>query len=1795
MNLAATDSTKPPKHPMVKSQFSVSAQPSDWFVARGILASGPFFRYVDSLSFCERDEFLVSFKIYLGDQSFRYCRIFSEVFADLISSEVFDPPMVGLVSSLFGYLETVRTFVCTGLKVDWVGPPVDELLYKLTLFRLAGSIYLSEVEIEPTPSLEELSDDDFVLPLAAQIVVPAFDFSGVDWESRRTSRLCRKRARRNAFVVYQFRDLQEKRIRRQFWRQNRCASRYAAAATFWEVEDDFGAICADVVFELQSGCPSEAFLRRKERDAKQRDAAKAYKEAKRKAKPKDSRESEVKAQRDKRNPAFQSGKALPAAAIFGAGVLVTKLFGLLNKADATVSAANTMMKTFQKFAADLKKHLGSYIWYIPLVMTVFFTVRHFTGASSIVLSLMIAALAKVLGTSIWTTISDFFPEGNGSTIEPQSGGISGLIDVAPKLLATMFTFSVLKNRRPNATTEFVKRMSMLDRCSLGWDSFLKWMLSSLEVCINYVRRLFGKDNIALYKDAHGPTKDWMRRVDAACLRDLTGSDLSKEVLDEMVQLIVVGYTYREVYRGQPLSRQVDDYLVRITNAFMPYQGSLNSRNNFRFEPACVMLHGKPGVGKTLMAMTFCSAVMLEADLLPKVASFDDVAGEIWQKGISEFWNGYAGQSCLVMDDAFQKRADATDPENDYMSIIRMVSSWAFPLNFADLASKGKIYFSSKLVFGTTNLASIDSEARIVIQCPEAVLRRITFPYSVRVRREYIVGGSSEALDYQKFLAECERCAEAERPLDRFPWHMWEAATHDFRTGETSTSWVPMRDVIVRVAADLKKRGSSHIGSRERNVDFVGGYLEKKAADEIIVPAVGPTVLQAGKRLCDEVAGVPVSTEGLPIEIAELIERIMAKGSYAEILGVPIDASQKDIKKAYQYLSHAIGPGRVGDHKARFMAVERLNMVYSEVIAAHVEREEADKTMLESVRDMCSMAVLVKAALGVLLVGLCIRLVFIALRSVLSVIWDCLRNIFGGSRHKKKKKNELQSNRPETKLARKVGPRDVIFQGVDTTVATNVYANTYKMHVVLSTGCPVVIGQVQFLMANLAVQPEHFTDMFNRMLERREITPDTKVFLRNAGNAEHVLTFTVKHYLSLQRFCIKDTDVEFVNFGVVRGHRNIVSNYMREADIKHLSGYRGRLDVCEIDQVKRIVERNERRIYIAERMAYGTDIQADTKTIKRYFEYAAPTSVGDCGAPLCIFDNSTFSGRTCIGMHVAGNTQHTRGFSTIVTQEMILEAVKVLTIVQDSFEKDLGDRGIGFQSGCTLPYTVAGSFLPLGTVERPVVICPKTSYYPTSLFGVFGEYDYLPAHLSPVFKDGVKIYPMEQAVLPYSSPLLIYEQDWLKQACHTAFRPLSALTRDFPRRLYTFDEAVLGVPQEKFRSIPRGTAAGFPYVYEVRNGKKEFFGDGEVYDLTGPLALQLRERVDYILDCAAKNERLAHVFLDFLKDELRPSHKVEAVATRLISSSPLDYTIAWRMMFGAFNSAVMRVHTVSGMAPGICTFTDWDLVVKQLRKKGRLCFDGDFKAFDSSEQPGVHEFFLDYINRWYDDGERNATIRRVLWLDLVHSRHIGGLGADQRHIYQWNKSLPSGHPFTTIVNSMYSLFLLVSAHISLTGSLTGFWDDVSSVVYGDDNVSNVSELVSEIYNQRTVATALLSEFGVRYTPGDKSTDYQTVFPMEKLTFLKRGFVLKGHRWVCPLELDSFLYTCYWCKNRKLEEKIILDVLENALEELSMHDEHAWSLYAPKIDAIMTSRDHVSNVVLEQSQYQNLVFTRSDNWY
>lgn len=1447
---------------------------------------------------------------------------------------------------------------------------------------------------------------------------------------------------------------------------------------------------AKAVERSVSGVPTclPQVLRRKQRDAIRSSAAKSSVKKAYKQLPKEQREKQVKAMRDKRNGVeLQSGGFLDAAVKVALGGALVALGSTLNKCGKTADAVTEMVDNLKKLSGSLKQYLGKALWAVPLLMTVYFAVNHFSVASDIVRSVITAALSAVVGKKLWSVASEFFRfKDDDSTIELQSGSTGTIA----KMLSTLMAFSIFGTASRNKVSEFMKRMSVMQRVSDGWETFLGWMLSAIESVVNFCRARFGKDSIMLFKNGKEPTYLWAQAVNKLHANQSTEAEVSAEVVNQLVSLIKEGTALREIYKQDvQMRRFVDDHYSRLVNMITPYQGSIAAANNMRFEPVCAVFLGAPGIGKTVMSTYLCSTILMESGLMEEGSKPSDIAKEIFQKGTSEYWNSYVGQKAVVMDDVFQTKVIAGDKDNDFINLIRMVSSWSFPLNFADLASKGKIFFGSKFIFGTTNTDCLTSEAGLVVTKAEAVGRRIKFPYHILLKPEY--KNEQGHLDMRKFLAEQRRCLDENVGIDRFPWHFWVAKKHDFLNGQSQPNAIELRDVIVEIIDEIKVRTQAHKLSTEIQADYVSG--------------LGKIELQSGSSLETE---------------------------------EPVDSGKKWTRKHF-----------VEAFDASVKAMSHDNVLVAKFLKG-----------------------------SVFAVGTVISLLIA--KAVLGGIWKFLKSIFG----RKSGKPNPQSNKAVLKqqYLRASDPRLEAGDGLDG-VYNQVYDNTYKMFVDSEAG-PRVVGQICFIESTLACQPEHFTAQVQSWVEEGVVTNASRVHLRHVQNADLDVFLTIGKYLSLARHTDRDNDVEFIDFEQVRAHKNIVNKFLTEGDLATLRGKPARLDICDVDSQGRLVKYNVRRVNNVERMSFGKNLLFSGRKLNRFVSYSTRTDRGDCGAPLTLYDNRNYEGRTLVGFHVAGDTQWFTGYSNIVTREMVHKARDVLGTIKDNFDSDLAKQGVVLESGTALPANVCGTFLPIGKVDKPMRINCVTSFYKTKLFGTIGLCDLKPAIFRPVYREGVLVNPMQRALQPYASQVRLDWKPWFPQAMHVATIKLFEHTRGFSRDIYTFEQAVKGIPAEDYRALPRGTSAGYPLCTELKSGKKEIFGfDTQEYDLTSEAAISVMNDVELMLDDAKKGIRQAVISADFMKDELRPARKIDAVATRLISGTPLKYCIAVRRYFGAFTSAMFKARIKCGMAPGIRVYQEWDILGSHLQSKGPDVFAGDFKGFDASQQASILALVLDVINRWYDDGAENALVRRVLWEDLVHSRHIGGDGLDQSILYQWNKSLPSGHPLTTVVNSIYSLFLLVCAYMRNTGDLNGFWEHVAPITYGDDNVCNVDNAVKEKFNQVTVASALKEMFDIIYTSDKKDAELVPLSVLSDVTFLKRSFVVEGRFWRCPLELDSFLYTHHWCKNRKLESEILRDVLEIALHELSHHTQERWSLYAPQIIELLRTMGHEPRSLPTRDQY------------
>ncbi|MCW4014247.1 MAG: RNA-dependent RNA polymerase family protein, partial [Candidatus Bathyarchaeota archaeon] len=347
------------------------------------------------------------------------------------------------------------------------------------------------------------------------------------------------------------------------------------------------------------------------------------------------------------------------------------------------------------------------------------------------------------------------------------------------------------------------------------------------------------------------------------------------------------------------------------------------------------------------------------------------------------------------------------------------------------------------------------------------------------------------------------------------------------------------------------------------------------------------------------------------------------------------------------------------------------------------------------------------------------------------------------------------------------------------------------------------------------------------------------------------------------------------------------------------------------------------------------------------------------------------------------------------------------------------------------------------------------------------------------------------------------------------------------------------------------------------GKKWIFGDEDKYDLSSAACRELKEKILRDIESLKRGDRPLYVYMDCLKDELLPIEKVKAGKTRLISVSPVDYTILVRMFFMSFTRFVMQLHPFVKYGVGTNVYSaDWDVIAHTLNNKSPMFIAGDFSGFDARGQPQVYQAALEIVQGWYSAAGRqgeDAVVREALWREVYQSRHVVGT-----QLYQWFQALPSGHPMTVVINSIVSRLMFLSAWSKLTDIPCSEFDDyVEMYVYGDDNILAVSPTVIQQFNQNTLAGFFLEYYDIVYTDDKKSgkimPDYRS---LEEVSFLKRGFRYESAvgRFVAPLDLDVILEMICWYKKNPLGSDVVKQVVDQALAELALHGEDVYTKYA-----------------------------------
>jgi len=1502
----------------------------------------------------------------------------------------------------------------------------------------------------------------------------------------------------------------------------------------------------------------------------------------------------------------------------------------------TAASANSMVddlrEAFHGFVAQLSS-VGSVLKRVACAIFVWWVCETFNAP--MIVSVMLGLLGAVVPDVVQAVT-------NLITKPKLQDGYEDLSAVV-----AMFLTCWMPNARNmgDVTSEFMKRVSNFPRAKDGISKFMEGALDLFERLVNFVLRAADEDVRVKFIERNDLFVKWCAKSNEYRKYLAENAEVNITKLLEIREHYLFGFGLYEHLHSRELQEKWKYMSGQLGMALEPHQGAMNASHNLRAMPVWAQFGGASGVGKTSLIKSVASIVLwLSGEVEPKEA-----LANIWQKGTTEYWNGYVGQKCLVIDDAFQVKPKPGDPDSEAMQAIRAVGNFACPLNFADVVSKGKFHLNTPLIVSTTNAANVQAEWEGFITCPAALVRRIQYGYWVKVAKGWETPYGR--LDYEKFQEYTEehvarllkkvqegQVIGVDDIIDVVPWHAWDIYPHGYDNSQITThKYEPgMRQVVLDMAEDMHKRRKSH--EREmKTFDDWTTIMSKAKFDIKLQDGTDEEYksLVEGLKPSTSVIDIPVSNEAYEKMLKSL------RFNFADYQPVPSMADEISPMEFEPAVSHM--------QKFREKCM-KLKDVLMEWVSSWTSRSALLKTALVSA-----------GVVGVLALG------FKLVKSIVSgssSLFETLMKFVGIRPTKKEMQSGEGSVKPTVsnttfhvpsigKARYRSGATLQVGVPPQEGAYDKIYDNVYKVHLVEPGDDKegVVLGHFICVGTHVFVFNKHFIQALENVVSGTKMR-----FYHATSNLK--LDMLVDHFLEMEIVMHDTHDLAAVAMDLagLKSSKNIVNLFLKESEIKSLlrsTNVPCRLDLCDIKRRKEKIERAKCTHYTSH-VEYLDELECNRNTkLVGLVKYKLATKAGDCGGLLSVVENRHYGGRCIIGLHSAGHAKvFTReGYATLLTQEAVLSLFCELSAYRDRMDYHRVSNHKEWLDGADVEPEVVmstdlelekptdaelaklqdsglvgGSMIYLGQLKKSVNIANVTALIPSPVQeeALFGPSPSLPAHLKPVkVEDGVK-YPMVEGTRAYQSDLLYDSTRSLDPVVEVAMLKHKEATEGAWRGILTLEEAVVPPESLKLKRINPNTSPGYKYreyVTPKNPGKRYFLGHDDNWIETfmfRPEFDVVRKDVCQIISDAEVGVRRTHLCVDFLKDELRPLRKVENVMTRVISGTEFDYCLAVRMYFGAFIAATFASRIQNGMSPGINHYTEWGELAAAMLDKGRTkMFDGDFKRFDASEQPWITNAILKYIQEWYKASPcwrpQHDVIRRVLWLDLIHSRHVVGLGSQLNHVVQWNKSLPSGHPLTTIVNSMYSLITIVGCY-HLTTSRLDFWDECFCNTFGDDNITAVSDEVAEKFNQVTTAEAMKA-FGLEYTSGSKDGQLRPYTDIEQITFLKRKFVrdddpdealirpkarfgvrlnVRNYAWVGPLDPNSFLYEPYWFKNKKDMWGDVARRIEHALCEMALHDREFWDSHAPKyLDYARANGLKIPFVTREQAREH--VKTRFDVWF
>jgi hypothetical protein len=1224
------------------------------------------------------------------------------------------------------------------------------------------------------------------------------------------------------------------------------------------------------------------------------------------------------------------------------------------------------------------------------------------------------------------------------------------------------------------------------------------------------------------------------------------------------------------------------YIGLLANARKPYDATSLRSEFTRCEPLVILLRGKPGQGKSLAGSLLAQLLTAELQNIDPTIVRDKTTDHIYSRAPeTAYWEGYGGQFCTFMDDFGQAKDVAGNPDNEYVSLIRLGNSFQSPLHMASLEAKANTFFESPLVICTTNQTNFQNVNSIHFK--EALTRRFDVVADFRVNDakhengEYMYAVEKNGILMLDANRWCEDAVIVDLYRNMTP-------TSEGELTKTMTFMEFKKHCIVRF--DQKRTAYAHI---LRANDFIFDSVSESmrpestfdydAPEDSFLDMVDVDSIDDEEVLATQEAIKNRTGDDIPlIDIAAFISYLLVvKTQWSDTIGhiIATAASKTHILFAdiYEQMKRKC-KSSIDFNKLRLTLADQKRHIQAFVSASKDWAPKWAQSVHKYLEELFGKYPIIKITGAIVSLFAIIKLMLWFLFPEKEAESAPLKAIkAGGTVFTPRSSNrtyiktdggDITANAPKDDKDAKKGQDVVLAEAPPDMEDYHVIASKVinkNTLLVKKGGSDEVWSRATIICGSIAIMPTHYFTLAKQAILCETDAPGLSIDFFTIKD-DLVKESTIQEFLDMERVDIPDTDVSlFVLPGRLKTFPNIVKHFVsiKDIDVKYIPSY----VIMTREKFKKDIHHVE-CISVQKSMTYklinGTKVQTN-----HYLEYQIESNFGDCGSFIFARDLN-FYPAPILGMHIAGSKGllGSRGFSTVLSREMLEKYISKISPIERCSPPVESDK---YFVPTAINY-FHSKFRLGGNTSLNVGSGAQTHLRPIYEFkDKFGPCTIAPAKMSPVEVNGELYDPFANRILAYTKPSPFIQEDVLIEVANHTYETMKTRSSQLKHINITFRQAIEGIEGVPYiDSISRKTSAGYPKSKEKppsSKGKKYYFGDMADFELDTPQALEVEKEVNDILEAASRGERKIHIYSDFLKDETRPKEKV--LKPRIVSGCPMAYFIAVRMKFLPIISWMMMNRIDNGFAVGTNPYKEWTDLAMYLKNDSEDCLiAGDFSGFDTSINSsfyiGVNHFFQRCLldSGCTGDYEKESMCMSVLLLDIFNSVHVRG-----NKIYFWNSGMPSGNPLTTIVNCLVNQFVIrfawIHTHGMRSASLRSFNTNVKAIVYGDDNIISVSEEAKSKFNPLSIVGAM-ANLNFIYTSENKGELIEKFRTIYDVTFLKRHFVWSDERKIMlpPLEFETVRQMMYFAQKNKDFKSVVISCYESFLHELALYPDK-WDEY------------------------------------